>query len=356
MFHLPAGVIESDLPSVTNFITSTDHVVKSKFTILKFAKSTTNKLKKRGRIEMVDDSLGVWHTNKNSGSSVVQEALYGVIRACQHWLKEKKNSQKISTAARTLVVTNLRDLAWRNLKLLNPRLAKMEDRKQLGGFGALKSMSGVYQHERTFYLKSGKKETASASIMHSGDIHPQGKDFSQLTMVEYENLVQQYKSVNTKLDMVYLNKLNRSQHFVTIDPPDGLLYNGKDEKIDSNFLEPYAMDQYGNLFSMLFDKNLQINHSSFLGGKDAICAGCIGVRDGQLLSIDNNSGHYKPGVENLVNAIRMLAAQSAITEDTVAGIKLADGSMPFYNAFELALLMDPMQYATLVQQPDPKFR
>lgn len=47
-------------------------------------------------------------------------------------------------------------------------------------------------------------------------------------------------------------------------------------------------------------------HSSYLAGNDVLAAGCIMVNHGQLLYIDNMSGHYQPSLTNLLNAIRAL--------------------------------------------------
>ena len=37
-----------------------------------------------------------------------------------------------------------------------------------------------------------------------------------------------------------------------------------------------------------------LNHSSFLSGKDVICAGSVRATNGRITRIDNLSGHYKP--------------------------------------------------------------
>jgi hypothetical protein len=71
-------------------------------------------------------------------------------------------------------VTAVRDLAWRNLKMLNPALLKMEANKAafLAGTGGVpmntstKSLHGVYGHERSLYVKSSKRQTYSASLLH----------------------------------------------------------------------------------------------------------------------------------------------------------------------------------------------
>jgi hypothetical protein len=48
-------------------------------------------------------------------------------------------------------------------------------------------------------------------------------------------------------------------------------------------------------------------HSQLLGGAHVICAGSITARDGRPISIDNNSGHYRPRLKHLENAAAVFA-------------------------------------------------
>ncbi len=72
----------------------------------------------------------------------------------------------------------------------------------------------------------------------------------------------------------------------------------------------YVMNQNGDI---IFGKRCNPNdarkrspHPTLIGGKDpqVQCAGIIKFHKGRILSIDNNSGHYKPNVKSLdkVNA------------------------------------------------------
>ncbi|QPJ61012.1 MAG: hypothetical protein G3M70_03545 [Candidatus Nitronauta litoralis] len=42
-----------------------------------------------------------------------------------------------------------------------------------------------------------------------------------------------------------------------------------------------------------------MHHSSFLSGADVMCAGTLEVIEGKLIYISNNSGHYKPNIDDL---------------------------------------------------------
>jgi hypothetical protein len=47
-------------------------------------------------------------------------------------------------------------------------------------------------------------------------------------------------------------------------------------------------------------------HSSYLAGDKVLCAGTILIRAGRILGIRNNSGHYKPTADHLVNVLEAL--------------------------------------------------
>jgi hypothetical protein len=90
----------------------------------------------------------------------------------------------------------------------------------------------------------------------------------------------------------------------------------------------YAFDGYGNLFAATeAEMNLhnppetRFNHSSFNAGKGVISAGIITFRNGDLISLDNMSGHYKPGIDNLHNAVLVLREMGV----PLAGIRVEVG-------------------------------
>ena len=50
-----------------------------------------------------------------------------------------------------------------------------------------------------------------------------------------------------------------------------------------------------------------VNHSSICAGREVICAGNISIWKGQMLHLDNGSGHYAPTREHLRKALKLLA-------------------------------------------------
>jgi hypothetical protein len=366
MLRLLAGDIDADLPTAATFQLSTAHVTKFSG-IFKMAESALNSTKSRGTISRIDDALDNWHQNKGGNSSTVQGALYGVIKECQHWLNKKLDTKSKSTGTRSREVTAVRDLAWRNLKMLNPALVKMEANKaafvaQTGRVPigtSTKSLHGVYGYERNLYVGSNKQQTYSASLLH--EAHSRNttavKQFDQLQQSEYETLSKIYRDAGQNLDMRYHNKLARSEFLLDVDS-EGLLRKQSGEFFDGKtYAEIYAIDRYGNLFSTVYTTNRgQLNHSSFLAGQEVICAGCICVSKGKLECIDTLSGHYKPTPANLSDAIRVLAAHGAIHGDTLAGIMVAGMDLPdFVNAIDFGALPDPSRFTVLKKFPKPKY-
>lgn len=62
----------------------------------------------------------------------------------------------------------------------------------------------------------------------------------------------------------------------------------------------YIVDQKGNI--IIGTRNGErMPHPTLIGGKDpqVLGAGIVDIRAGKIYSIDNASGHYKPGTESL---------------------------------------------------------
>ena len=110
----------------------------------------------------------------------------------------------------------------------------------------------------------------------------------------------------------YLNAAQRLDYLLTMK--NGMLY-----KYPSNApfhthegratMAPFAMDNNERMYSgMLQGVGVNWNHSSLLSGHPVVCAGEMEVSQGRLVKIDNNSGHYKPGTDQLVDCVIALQA------------------------------------------------
>ena len=64
-------------------------------------------------------------------------------------------------------------------------------------------------------------------------------------------------------------------------------------------------------------------HSSYLGGREVLCTGCITVVKGELTYINNWSGHYQPSPQQLSLAVQGLRAQGVNIDNVL--VEYADG-------------------------------
>jgi hypothetical protein len=185
------------------------------------------------------------------------------------------------------------------LKRINtPALrALFEDKitAKLDANGTQYTMKGV--------IKMAEEAMASASIREFLDVYfefTQSEAFAQ------------------REDFEYCDKTSREQYRVYINHADGRFYT------DAAFLTAYttdvtalpkdnwalyAFDLKGRLYckpaSQVPDGGF--NHSSFTSGKPVLCAGAIEVDPGgNLRSISNESGHYRPTPGDLGNLLAML--------------------------------------------------
>ena len=78
----------------------------------------------------------------------------------------------------------------------------------------------------------------------------------------------------------------------------------------------YAVDADFNLYTHPYTEPGEgeghIHHSSFMRGERILCAGMIVVINGELRHIDNDSGHYKPRTDNLLNLLTGLLTEYRI--------------------------------------------
>ncbi|HVV87919.1 MAG TPA: hypothetical protein VHE35_32990 [Kofleriaceae bacterium] len=63
-----------------------------------------------------------------------------------------------------------------------------------------------------------------------------------------------------------------------------------------------------------------VHHSSFMAGGAVAAAGEVSIRDGRLLSISNNSGHYQPGPAYLWQAVKQLEVIGAPLDEIMVSV------------------------------------
>jgi len=98
--------------------------------------------------------------------------------------------------------------------------------------------------------------------------------------------------------------------------------------------ELYAMDTEGNIFAIadaeLKEYDAVARHSTLLGGRAVLCAGCLDILGGRLCVIDNDSGHYKPNTNDLIKLLSKLKHSYKVDLSTVL---VMDAAQSIHNYF-----------------------
>jgi hypothetical protein len=314
---------------------------------------------------LVTAALQYYWDHRNDPIPIREQLLYGLWKQCRKWLKlkEAKIDPSELFSRRKSHIESLRDEALAELANISPRVERAlrayEQTKTQGPYQyQMKPLAQGYSRERELYLQGGK--LTGSSVSHS-QVHTmmdpqnlallqakQHKKFNQLTTKGFGDLTQRDVSELQKLfpnapggwDVAFMNKIGRMRFLVEIDTTGvqtilrdlagaplsitATIFGG------SYALAMYAMDRYGNLFinvnhtqgapfvnvtTLQQQQATFFNHSSFLGGREILCAGCCHVGydagrrqavPGVLSAIDNASGHYKPSTEHLVNCVHVL--------------------------------------------------
>ena len=64
-------------------------------------------------------------------------------------------------------------------------------------------------------------------------------------------------------------------------------------------------------------KNANFYHSSYLGGETVMCAGSMLIRNGRVLRLKTDSGHFQPTKEHMLNVISALKMQGVSTAELI---------------------------------------
>lgn len=300
-------------------------------------------------ISLVDTALKNWDALilRGSGEEKVK-ALRQIVKVCAYWL-QVKNAAAGHSALRTKRTTHIRNLlnaaiaalgnfdpgeaafAGRKAQAIENTVVVPTEIKKTRLTRHVKSISGMsnpntksldagYQHERTHYEKHGKKTqetiTPGASFAHQNLPMFDQMDWDNLGYDQFSQLIQ---GIDKNGYTSYLPKGERLQYLILDAGANNLRrpgsqgnYNTSHNDLPHNRGDMWAMDRYGNLFvkddALIADVG-HFNHSSFNAGKEVMCAGMLVINNGVLVSIDNNSGHYKPDANYLREALAFLQAE-----------------------------------------------
>jgi len=308
-------------------------------------------------IRKVDAALDAWWTALRTPDRRRRiEALAGIVSSCSKWLKLKQKSADQSlTAIRRSEIRRLGQAALIELGRLGEDATQIAfDRRKLNALGGGDSprtvrgqgvaLSGNYRYERELYLRSGKKHTPSATLLHTAlarrNYDPGTMDeykvfqqikkrgFDQLSRSDFLLFEKLAKEKDLAHEVVFLNKNARLDYWVVPDQDGLLIYQRSHKRVTSEESQGLAytwvMDTYGNLFTTAGERlETQFNHSSFNAGKNVICGGTLKAVGGKLTYIDNSSGHYKPSMDDMARALWLLAADGAdLSECAVSAVTI----------------------------------
>ncbi|HCK76668.1 MAG TPA: hypothetical protein DHW07_05940 [Gammaproteobacteria bacterium] len=158
----------------------------------------------------------------------------------------------------------------------------------------------------------------------------------------------------------YFTDEDRQNHLLVFDHADRLWKQRNPDGSETRYstISPYggnrdprnayAVDADFNLYTHPYTEPGEgeghIHHSSFLRGERILCAGMIVVINGELRHIDNDSGHYKPHTDNLLNLLTGLLTEHRMNLRSVTTKDKGNPALGFlaevdcfFNAFDYLL-------------------
>ena len=121
----------------------------------------------------------------------------------------------------------------------------------------------------------------------------------------------------------YMTPAEREAHRLFVDADgnlrsagDGSLYDtsGGTTHWSGGGRAIFTMDGSGNLYATLDQRVGHTHHSSLLGGESVVGAGEIEVRDGKLVAMTDQSGHYQPTPQMNDRVLQSLRDQGLVTD------------------------------------------
>lgn len=295
---------------------------------LKTFQSSTSGGVFRGREELEPLDYALSQLQEYGSSMTVNDRM-GMMRfamkAAETWLAGKKSKLKDNStpllrkreAAIKKLLEELSDVYRYEAFKSNKAAGRVDQKKGM----ELKGLAGNYIFEATSQGK-GVAHPSASNVMH----YASEKGMAVGSKESYVVARDQYVADPNRggaTEQLYYNRAARMRYLLLIK--EGKLWTTPSTLAYMN--GAYAMDEYGNLFAQETpDDPRAFNHSSFCRGKQVLCAGIVNIRNGELTSINNMSGHYKPGPTHLANALRILAGNGLDLGQTEVMCTLGPGS------------------------------
>jgi hypothetical protein len=190
-----------------------------------------------------------------------------------------------------------------------------------------KQLASGYEQERLSWLMSGKTRAVSGSIVHDRLGRGLGKlERTRDQQKAFDNIANKHGGTAKDwmvlsqiakigdMRVAYLKKSQRYEFLAYVQ--GGLLVDVNEAPITHPGWVLWTMDQYGNVYTYdapdldhVSGNINQVNHSSMNAGREVICAGMIQCTNGQVTTITNTSGHYKPTASHLAEAMDLLVQE-----------------------------------------------
>ncbi|MBL7542873.1 MAG: hypothetical protein JNL11_03610 [Bdellovibrionaceae bacterium] len=128
--------------------------------------------------------------------------------------------------------------------------------------------------------------------------------------------------------------MNRAEYIIR----DGLFYSSHTGKL-ANFIfkKNIVVDRFYRIFIVRkSDWFIGHHHSAPVSGEPVYFAGEVKIRNGKLIGLNTNSGHYMPSNENLYNYLKYLQSLGVDLHDVKMGREPHHDSFQ-YNVHEFML-------------------
>lgn len=268
-----------------------------------FKKNTSSFLARRKNPLLLDIDAHLRDVAKAKSQSEEAAAVQKVVLACAVWLdlKKAKDKSRRREAVEKLQAEATALLAW--LSYANHKTASKS--KAYGTTGLTddtyleKMVPRNKPHVAAYTMHQALADGAVEADANPAQIAKAALDRGAVQLAYYtkterlKTLV--FPVVTNGSALLYRRKANDKgvEPLHTADGPGGCYL--------------YVLDGYGNLYAAPDSQTKGLfHHSSFVRGKDVICAGSMVVENGKLKDISNMSGHYHPSADRLKEAVVLL--------------------------------------------------
>jgi hypothetical protein len=251
-------------------------------------------------LRMIDALVQHYHNPNHAAVQI--ESLFYLCNTCGHWLSKLNKTP----ANRGEVLDNI---TGGNL----PTTMKVEGRaERRSAVSALRAIAGelLAQHTATGSIAEAMTalELVYGKASHGGTANNPGNDQHQIALAQNIGEVAIFLQL-AHLQRRYKLRFRSGQAWrwkqgagtnVLFDSSDNSESEGNDGKTH------FVMNTRGHIFAG-FDKTaFWFKHSSLIGGANVYSAGRIRIENGRVTLVENDSGHYHPGVQQMRNLMRRL--------------------------------------------------